>query len=358
MAASQRPDPPLPSEHAQTEEVPGRRVPVRKAHENATVFEEVQIRGAVVRFEQVRGSGDLEVSRLAELQHGHVHRVQLRAAGLGRGAIANRLSNGRLHRSLPSIYLVGRPGVDAAGREMAAALYSRGDALIAGRTAAERWGLEITGALQGAPVDVLTVGHHTTAVRGVRITRTRELTRSDVRWRNGIPLTSPARTLLDLAGVLGPLDLEAAVASALGQGLTRRSNLTDVMTRNPQAKGIALLRELASRDARPRDTRSTYERKLLELIRSAGLPVPQTNVRVAGHLVDVYWPELQLVAKFDSWTYHRGRAAFEQDRLRDQHLLMAGIRVTRITGRQLDRSPHELVARLATIIAAARLQSA
>jgi len=302
--------------------------------------------------------GDAEISRLAELQHGHVHRIQLRAAGLGRGAVSNRLATGRLHRSLPSVYLVGRPGADAAGREMAAALHFRGDALIAGRTAAERWGLEITGAPPRAPVDVLTVSPHTTAVSGVRITRTRALTRSDVRWRNGIPVTSPARTLLDLAGMLSPAELEAAVASALGHGLTRRSNITNVMARNPHAKGIALLRELAAEDSQPRDTRSNYERKLLELIRLAGLPVPQTNVRLAGHLVDVYWPELRLVAEFDSWTYHRGRAAFEQDRLRDQHLLAAGHRVTRITGRQLDHSAYEVVARLATIIAAARLQSA
>ena len=97
-------------------------------------------------------------------------------------------------------------------------------------------------------------------------------------------------------------------------------------------------------------TRSRMERALRALIKRAGLPVPQTNVKVAGYEVDMYWPAHRLVVEFDGWNTHSSRAAFESDRLKDAALQLAGERVLRVTGRQLERRPEALVARLATAI--------
>ena len=96
------------------------------------------------------------------------------------------------------------------------------------------------------------------------------------------------------------------------------------------------------------------ERKLRDLIKQAGLPAPQSNVRIHGHEVDMYWPAHRLVVEFDGWGTHSSRTAFESDRLKDADLQLSGERVIRVTGRQLERRPHELVARLAVAISTMR----
>ena len=96
------------------------------------------------------------------------------------------------------------------------------------------------------------------------------------------------------------------------------------------------------------------ERRLRALVEQAGLPAPRTNVKVAGHEVDLYWPAHRLVVEFDGWNTHSSRSAFESDRLKDAALQLAGERVLRVTGRQLDRRPEQLVARLAVAISTTR----
>ena len=105
-------------------------------------------------------------------------------------------------------------------------------------------------------------------------------------------------------------------------------------------------------------TRSRMERDLRALIKQAGLPAPQTNVRVAGHEVDMYWPAHRLVVEFDGWSTHSSRTVFESDRLKDAALMLAGERVMRVTSRQLERRPTELVARLAVAISTIRPRAA
>jgi very-short-patch-repair endonuclease len=96
------------------------------------------------------------------------------------------------------------------------------------------------------------------------------------------------------------------------------------------------------------------ERTLRALIEAAGLPAPLSNVNVHGHEVDLYWPAHRLVVEFDGWRTHSSRTAFEQDRLKDAQLQLAGERVMRVTGRQLEGLPHQLVARLAVAISTIR----
>src|SRR5579863_2119743 len=117
-------------EEAKPDNLDARRLDIPMRPDNRADSEDLRLSGAVCRFELVRGGGDGEVARLAELQHGHIHLHQLRAAGIGKNAVAHRVRTGRLHATLPCIYLVGRPQTDVFGRMMAAALHFKGDALI------------------------------------------------------------------------------------------------------------------------------------------------------------------------------------------------------------------------------------
>lgn len=292
--------------------------------------------------------------RLATRQHGHIHRQQILRAGLGRGAIAHRLRTGWLQAVHPSVYRLAGAGGSRAGRCMAAILFFAGHAVVAQREAASLWQLLDTTQepREDAPVHVLLAGRSYRPRPGVVVRRAVALPQSDLRWRQGIPVTSPARTLLDLAGTMSDIELEAALASAFRRSLVRRAQLDEVMARNPRARGIGVLRALLVQAEPLHDTRSIYERKMLALLQAAELPRPLTNVLVADKLVDGLWPDLKLAYEFDGWRIHRDR--FERDRLRDQDLLIAGHRVVRISRRQVDLQPYALVARIASVITSLR----
>jgi very-short-patch-repair endonuclease len=149
--------------------------------------------------------------------------------------------------------------------------------------------------------------------------------------------------------------LEAALANARRMRLVRDTQIRQTLAAaQPRTAGIARLRDLLDSEVTARDTRSTYERKLLSLLELAQLPRPATNVTVAGHMVDMLWPDAGLVVEFDSWSFHGDRHAFERDRLRDQDLTVIGLRVARVTAHQIDDQSHATVARLAAALAVGR----
>lgn len=240
---------------------------------------------------------------------------------------------------------------------MAAALYFRGHAVASDVDAAGLWQMldSTQQPKDRAAVHVLLVAPSYRLQPGIRVHRTQSLARQDIRTRNGIPVTSPARTVLDLAGSLDELELEAAMLIAFKKQGLRTSQMQDVIARYPYAKGVARLRALLDQPQTLHDTRSLYERRLLRLLHEAELPLPVTNVNVAGHLVDALWPDLKLVVEFDSWGHHGGRDSFETDRLRDQHLAATGHQAIRITARQINDRPYALVARIASVITTLRL---
>jgi very-short-patch-repair endonuclease len=323
---------------------------------NQPSIDNARLGGALCQFELVRGRGDAEVSRLAELQHGHIHLFQLRAAGIGKNALAHRIRTGRLHAALPCVFLVGRPQPTELGPAMAAALHFRGDALVTGLASAQIWGMLDTTQTPDLddPVDVLRPGRNGGRPRGVRVHRTNTIARQDIRWCKGIPVTSPALTILRLAAEMDEFELETVLSAGFRKNLVRRTQLDDVMQRNPRAKGIGKVRMLLEQTESLRDTRSRYERKLLKLLEAAELPRPLTNTTVAGRMVDAVWPDLRLIIEFDGWQDHGKRKGFETDRLRDQHLLIAGHHVMRVTFRQIDHRPHALIARIAGVITSLR----
>jgi very-short-patch-repair endonuclease len=168
---------------------------------------------------------------------------------------------------------------------------------------------------------------------------------------DGVPITTPARTLLDLAAVAHPRHLEQAVAEAERRRLASRRGLAALLARYPGRPGSRAVRALLEADARPALTRSEAERRFLVLIRSAGLPAPDVNVRVGDVEVDFLWREAGLVTEVDGYAFHSDRAAFENDRRRDAELAARGLTVIRVTWRQLVDEPEAVVVRIGQALA-------
>lgn len=296
-------------------------------------------------------SGDHAIAQIAAAQYGIVARAQLIASGLGRGAIDHRLANARLHRVHRGVYAVGHPALAPLAREFAAVLACGEGAVLSHRSAAHVWELHPAG---DGDVDVTVASRDCGRRPGLRVHRTGELDPRDVRRRHRIPITAPARTLLDLAEVVPYRELERAVDEAQARGLARRKELLRLLARARGRRGVARLRALLDREEGPALTRSEAEERLLALVRAACLPTPAVNARIAGYEVDFLWRDERLVVEVDGYAFHSGRRAFERDRLRDADLQAIGFRVVRVTWRQIVDEPEALIARLAQALAVAR----
>jgi very-short-patch-repair endonuclease len=174
----------------------------------------------------------------------------------------------------------------------------------------------------------------------------------DIRRLQGLPLTAPARTLFELAAT-GYRDLERAFGDAHAQRLVTAREIEDLLERAGPRAGTRALRTLQSDNASG-FTRSKAERILRGLLRSANLPLPRFNARVAGYEVDAFWPEHRLVIEVDGYAYHGHRAQFERDRRKDLALTAAGYRVIRLSWRQLTQEPFALIAVISSALSHSR----
>jgi very-short-patch-repair endonuclease len=200
------------------------------------------------------------------------------------------------------------------------------------------------------PIDI-TVPSGSTRVRpGIRVHRTRRLDRHDTQVHEKVPLTSTARTLLDLAETLSRKEFERAFEQAQIHHLVRLSELRAMVERSSGFPGARALRSVLA--AEPALTRSAAERRLLELLRAAEIAPAATNVRVGPYEVDFLWAAERLIVEVDGYAFHSSRAAFERDRARDAALQATGYRVMRATWRQIDNRPEALIARVARALAA------
>ncbi|MGI8749383.1 MAG: type IV toxin-antitoxin system AbiEi family antitoxin domain-containing protein [Thermoleophilaceae bacterium] len=292
--------------------------------------------------------GDLAVARIASRQRGIISRAQLLAAGLTPDAIALRLRRGRLHSLHRGVYAVGHPHLAPLAREQAALLACGDGALLSTRTAAALWGFV---APRGGPVDVTVFGRERTVRPGIRAHRARALAPDDSTLRHGLALTGALRTLLDLAEVATLEEVEEAVGKArVARWVTPESLLAyaDAATGH---HGAGALKAVASQAKAEGFTRSKAERKLLELVRVARLPMPETNVVLFGRERDAVWREQEVVVEVDGWAFHSDRPAFERDKLRDGELAPHGWRTVPVTWGQLTESPYVVVARLSAALA-------
>jgi len=173
----------------------------------------------------------------------------------------------------------------------------------------------------------------------------------DHAWQEGIPVTSMARTLLDLAAVLSSYRLERAIERAEQLGRFDLPPIEELLGRAGKHPGAARLRralELYRDDSAV--LRSGVERRFRDLVRRAGLPAPAMNFNVAGFEVDAYWADHRFAVEIDVFATHRSRAAFERDRLRQEELKLAGVKMTRVTDVRMRREPRAVAARLEALL--------
>ena len=283
------------------------------------------------------GGSERRVATLAARQHGVVTRTQLVGLGLSADVIDRRLSTGRLRSLHRGVYMVG-PMFPAHATEMAAVLACGPGAVLSHRSAASLWQL-LPYPARPTLVDV-TAPEADRRPRGIRVHRVRSLGKGETARVKRIPVTTPARTLLDLAADAAPRELEQAVAQAESRNLTNRRKLFSLLARYRGRGGTRALRALLERAARPALTRSEAEERFLALVRSARLPAPDVNVLLGRHEVDFLWREEGLVVEVDGFAFHSSRASFEADRRRDAELAAQGLRVIRVTWRQIADQPE------------------
>jgi very-short-patch-repair endonuclease len=264
------------------------------------------------------GPAGQRIAAIADRQHGVVTVAQLFGAGLSETAVQRAVEAGRLHRLHRGVYAVGHRSLSWRGRWLAAVLAAGEGAVVSHGSAAALW--EYLRPIRG-PVHVIVPA----AVRrksrpGLQIHRSRTLTARDVTRRHGIAVTSPARTIEDVRGTVEPYLFRRALRQAELAG--------------HQVPHLSAVKR----------TRSDLELLFLTLCDDHGLPRPLVNRRVAGHRVDFFWPDQRLAVETDSWDYHRGSVAFEDDHDRDLELRARGITTRRYTGDQLEVASDAIVA--------------
>jgi very-short-patch-repair endonuclease len=291
---------------------------------------------------------DQAIAALARDQHGVVDRAQLRALGLSDGAIDRRVATGRLHVVYRGVYAVGHTVLTPRGRWMAAVLAGGPGTVLSHAAAGALWGLRPSAATR-IDITVRRSGRATRA--GLRIHRPRDLPAAETTTHDRIPVTTPTRTILDLAAVLPRRPLERLLDRADDLQLFALTSFDALLTAHPGHRGAHRLRAiLDSHDAGTTLTRSDLEERFLAICRAHGFPDPKVNHDLAGRERDFVFPEQRLVVEIDSWRYHRSRRAFETDRYRDQTLLVAGYRSVRITDTQLEYDPPGVAATLTAVL--------
>jgi very-short-patch-repair endonuclease len=284
---------------------------------------------------------------LVARQHGVVTREQLLALGFSSSAIQHRIATRRLHRVWHGVYAVGRPELSERGRWLAAALACGPKAVLSHGSAAALWGL---GDHERGLIEVSVPSASVRKRAGLRVHRREQLGSEDIAELHGIRLTSPVRTLIDLAPRFTVAGIERAVNEAASLDLVLPDALRRALDDRAGQRGVARLRDVLDRRTFSL-TRSELERRFLPIARSAGLPRPETRVRVNGFEVDFYWPCLRLVVETDGLRFHRTPAQQARDRLRDQAHTAAGLTPLRFTHAQVRYEPRYVRDLLETVAA-------
>jgi Transcriptional regulator, AbiEi antitoxin/Protein of unknown function (DUF559) len=294
---------------------------------------------------------DWEIGDLAARQYGVVSRAQLIELGMSKSAIDRRLRAGRLHMLHPGIFAVGYSVLCREGCWLAAVFCGGEGAVLSHRSAAELWGI-----CRPRDRGRIDVSAPRSARSSARIRRHHVSHHSgEVTIRRRIPVTTLARTILDLAAESSRESLEAAIREAEYLHRFRLEKLEEALELHPGRRGAKTIRGCLHRLGRgPRGpTRSELEVRFAVLLARTDLPKPALNalLDLDGFKVeaDCLWRERRVIVELDGGRSHRTRAAFESDRERDRRLQAEGWRVIRVTWRQLD-NPTALIADLRRIL--------
>jgi len=272
---------------------------------------------------------DHEIAAIAVRQGGVVAARQLAELGLDRFAVGRRVAAGRLHPLHRGVFAVGHDRIGAWGRYWAAVLACGEGAALSHRPAGAAWRVLPVGS--GA-IDVSVPYGGRKRHEGIRVHRRRSFTAADVTERDGLPITTPERTLLDLAATQPRRTVEQALIRAEALRIVDHTTLTALATSHQP--GAPLLRAVL---AEPRsETESPLEELVLAFFDQHGLPRPMTQQWIGRHRVDFLWPDAKVIVEADSHGYHRRR--FEADRERDAELAALGYLTVRVTKRSLTKT--------------------
>jgi very-short-patch-repair endonuclease len=278
----------------------------------------------------------------------------MRSAGISDDTIDRLAAKGHLHHLHRAVFAVGHTAPTRFADETAALLACGPHAALSHATAARLWKLIPD---TGTSIHVTIRGRHGARPKGVHLHRTSRLTRGEVRTVDGLPVTSPARSLLDFAVDAELRTLERAIEEAVIQKLVTEASLRTAAGRTRGHRGAARVTAILAKQREPGITRSKAERRFRALIRAAQLPEPKTNVRLHGYSVDAYWPDLGVVVEVQSHKFHLTKAALERDTRKAARLTAAGLTVSYVTWVQMDEEPFAVVARVAQVLARAEAQA-
>jgi very-short-patch-repair endonuclease len=283
----------------------------------------------------IHRSSGREIWALVRAQHGVIARPQLLELGMTPAAIRQRRQTGRLHEVHRGIYAVGRRELSRHGELMAAVLACGPGAQLSHQSAAELW--RMRGRVEG-PIDVAVPGDAPRRRPGIAAHRCRHHRR---RHLHRIPVGDPISVLVDLAACLPTEEVEDAVNEADRLDLIRTHRLREALDGESKRPGVGRLKAILDAQTFSR-AQNALERRFLALVRTAGVPRPDTQRRLGRYRVDFFWPELGLVVETDSLRHHRTAAEQAVDIGRDQAHARTGLRTLRFTHSQVFHRPDHV----------------
>lgn len=284
------------------------------------------------------------VARIARRQHGVVARWQLLAAGISEDWIEYRLDKGSLIRVFPGVYRVGHAAPSIEAEYVAAVLACGEGAFLRGSAAGS-----LLGMIRASPAPKPQVAARTgRKIQGIETKRARAIDRRDITKWKGIPVTTPARTLVDLAESFSPDALARAMHQADVLHKTTPDEVEEVLKRRRTAKGSAKLREVLWGDQGR--ILSKLERAFIRMLKQHDLPLPTTNRPSGGLFVDCRWPEHKLTVELDGYRYHRTRHAWDRDRKRERDAYARGDQFRRYTWGDVVEHPRPTLRELRAVL--------
>ena len=290
---------------------------------------------------------EARLARIAGRQHGVVTHRQLAALGIRGTAVARRVAAGRLVRLYRGVFAVGHVQRTRETRWIAAVMACGQGAALSHLDAAALWQIYES---RGRAIHVTTTTRSPRTLAGIRVHRARRLDPADVTKKDGIPVTTVARTLIDLTDVLASDRVLRAIREAEYLKLLDPDTLIAAVQRATGRKRLTELKKALQRHRPGQIVREELEHRFLELVHAAGLADPQTNVKVKTrrriYEVDCLWPDQRVAVELDGRAAHIRAAAFEEDRSRDAALTATGLRPLRFTWRRLTEEPEDVLAEL------------
>lgn len=291
-----------------------------------------------------------ELADLAEAQHGVVSFRQLRALGFSKGHISRAFEAGRLRRIHRGVYAVGHARLSEHGRCQAAVLACGDGAVLSHHSAAWLWGFLSRCPAEPA-VAIPSRGHRR---RGIRVHRAAALSNRDRAVRDGIPVTSPTRTLLDLGAVATARELTSAIDRARRLDRLDLGSLDALLSQHGRTVAGGRLKQALALYRKPAFDRARSELLFLDALSEEGISLPVLNCWVEKWEIDAWWETERFAVEVDGWETHGSRQAFEDDRLRLEEMKLAGIDCIRISARRIETHPKQVAQRIGAFLARRR----